>query len=593
MAWLALGGTNGLLPTRVMLKGKAGVQHDDDARQRSTSGEFDSFVSRRRGKASLKAVAQQEQPESLLPALKQRVAEEMQNGGSPDEPMLYNLGTLLLQQVVDQSPEEAAALQAEALAYFEMAAALNPNRDASQFNIAMLREASGDADGALDAYKEAIRVTNDEQTAIACYNNKVGLLLARERLDEAAQVADAAVNAYPQDPSTWTSLGVVLRINGNSDWASTCFENALARGPDEKNLVALNNLGALLAKAGRRHEAVSMLNRALKVKPDDLSSLKAIAPILVEVGSSAEAADCLRRAIALDPFDNSLSFQLSVVENTWPLATGGKSNQPPPGVPLVAGSGGGGPLASSEAAPLTVPREFVADLFDYYAQSGYDRHMVETLGYKVPELMWSTFLARCKEEPRLLSKGALAAFKTIEVGVGSGLCGAFFRSRGLGGDIVGCDLSPIMIQQASRSEFVSDGAHELVYRSVVVSDAVEFVSACGRSETDLVLAADVVCYMGDLRALLQKVRFALKIGGTLLFSVEELEGPSAEVFSLQPSGRFAHSEHYIVDLAGRCGYEVASVQRGVLRADGGVPVNGASFALVAVDLSGACELGSE
>lgn len=564
-----------------MLKGKAGVQHDDDARQRSTSGEFDSFVSRRRGKASLKAVAQQEQPESLLPALKQRVAEEMQNGGSPDEPMLYNLGTLLLQQVVDQSPEEAVALQAEALAYFEMAAALNPNRDASQFNIAMLREASGDADGALDAYKEAIRVTNDEQTAIACYNNKVGLLLARERLDEAAQVADAAVNAYPQDPSTWTSLGVVLRINGNSDWASTCFENALARGPDEKNLVALNNLGALLAKAGRRHEAVSMLNRALKVKPDDLSSLKAIAPILVEVGSSAEAADCLRRAIALDPFDNSLSFQLSVVENTWPLATGGKSNQPPPGVPLVAGSGGGGPLASSEAAPLTVPREFVADLFDYYAQSGYDRHMVETLGYKVPELMWSTFLARCET---LLSKGALAAFKTIEVGVGSGLCGAFFRSRGLGGDIVGCDLSPIMIQQASRSEFVSDGAHELVYRSVVVSDAVEFVSACGRSETDLVLAADVVCYMGDLRALLQKVRFALKIGGTLLFSVEELEGPSAEVFSLQPSGRFAHSEHYIVDLAGRCGYEVASVQRGVLRADGGVPVNGASFALVAVDL---------
>jgi predicted TPR repeat methyltransferase len=159
--------------------------------------------------------------------------------------------------------------------------------------------------------------------------------------------------------------------------------------------------------------------------------------------------------------------------------------------------------------------------------------------------------------------------------------------------MVGCDLSPIMIQQASRSEFVSDGAHELVYRSVVVSDAVDFVSACGRSESDLVLAADVVCYMGDLRALLQKVRFALKIGGTLLFSVEELEGPSVEAFSLQPSGRFAHSEHYIVDLAGRCGYEVTAVQRGVLRADGGVPVNGAAFALVAVDLSGACELGSE
>jgi hypothetical protein len=53
----------------------------------------------------------------------------------------------------------------------------------------------------------------------------VGLLLAQNRIDDAARVADIAVNAYPDDPMTWTSMGVVLRVNGNENRSCT----ALAR----------------------------------------------------------------------------------------------------------------------------------------------------------------------------------------------------------------------------------------------------------------------------------------------------------------------------------------------------------------------------
>ena len=450
-----------------------------------------------------------------------------------EEPLLYNLGTLLL-QTEEQTPES----QSEALGYFEMAARLNPNRDASWFNIAMLREAKSDVEGSLDAYAKAIAVTQDAKTAIACFNNKVGLLLAQDRIDDAARVADISVNAYPDDPMTWTSMGVVLRVNGNDAIAVTCFENALLRGTDDKCTVALNNLGMLYAKVGRSAEAASMFNRALEVNPADLATLKALATLYADTGAPSEAAACLRRAIALDPHDNQLLFQLTVVENTWPLTDPTSSSERSPFTPV----GSAPPVeavsaaAAAEAAAATtststsvgapsaaaIPREYVADLFDFYAQSGYDAHMRETLQYKGPELLWDVF-ASPSVEPR--GRSTLADYRTIELGVGSGLCGSFFRTKGLGGDIVGCDLSPAMIQSAMRAEVMLNHAHELVYRSVAVSDAADFLDAHARVDADLILAADVLCYLGDLRALFKKARFALKTNGIFLFSVEELLSP--------------------------------------------------------------------
>ena len=574
--------------------------------------------------------------------LKGRVMEMLQKAtplSGESEPLLYNLGTLLLQQEQEQGKEEArvvppssAETRSEALGYFELAASMNPSRDASWFNIAIIREASADFEGSLSAYTQALAVTKDAKTAMACFNNQIGMLLAQNRVDEAARVADAAVNAYPDDPSTWTSMGVVLRVNGNDDLAITCFKNALSRGADEINIVAINNLGMLYSKQGLRSHAVAMLKRVLVVTPDDLGTLKALIPILADLGKPEEATECLRRAITLDPQDTQLSFQLSMLENTWPFATNvvegstsaGTSSsvqqQPSLNFPEPASS----ILAPAVPLPLaSMPREYVVDLFDFYAQNGYDQHMVD-LQYKGPQLLWELFSAL---EQR--GKGVLSAYKTIELGVGSGLCGNHFRQMGVGGDIIGCDLSPVMAQSAARCEVILDHAHELVYRSVVVSDANDFLEAHGRSDSDLILAADVLCYMGDLLALFKKARFALKDQGLFLFSVEELEtydgleigaggdggqsdgvgsgdgegekskgesvGPQAGLgqvvqgglrckapiveYALQSSGRFAHSEAYLQRLAARAGFDVAIVKRGAVRLDGNRPVSGLVVAL--------------
>lgn len=467
-----------------------------------------------------------------------------------EESVLFNFGTLLLQKDA----------YVEALAAFEEAVAINSKRAASWFSIALIRESQGDVEGALHAYERALETATPEEDAtisVAASNNLIGLLVQENRLEAAGWAADRAVNKRPDDPHAWTNMGVILVRNENLDWAEVCFENAILRGAagaDSQLVVALNNLGAMYARRGEFERAISMYERCVAADAADLDSLKALAGALADSGDRLQASSRLRQALALDPADTQLQFQLAALD---------------------------GPGEGCSKSGTAIPREYVSSLFDYYAERGYDEHMLTTLKYKGPQLLWGSFL-RAGPAPRPLQD-----LRTVELGVGSGLCGSYFRTQGLGSDLVGCDLSPVMVQTASRLEGVLLHGRELIYSSVVVADCVEFLEAHKGGDRDLVLAADVLCYMGDLECLFRAALSALGPRGRFLFTTEELvasEGgvdrPAAS-FELQSSGRFSHSVSYIQDLAGRCGFQVASVQREVVRVDGEVPVPCVVFCLFA------------
>jgi predicted TPR repeat methyltransferase len=78
-----------------------------------------------------------------------------------------------------------------------------------------------------------------------------------------------------------------------------------------------------------------------------------------------------------------------------------------------------------------------------------------------------------------------------------------------------------------------------------------------RTETrhDLVLAADVFIYVGELEAVFAGVHRVLAPGGTFCFSVELAHGQQG--FELRPSLRYAHTEPYLLGLAERHGFALA------------------------------------
>jgi predicted TPR repeat methyltransferase len=193
-------------------------------------------------------------------------------------------------------------------------------------------------------------------------------------------------------------------------------------------------------------------------------------------------------------------------------------------------------LMSAVAGDQTIdrsPQEYVVEHFDSFAQ-GFDAQLVGALGYDVPEKI-------CAAVCSVL--GAGPGRETLDAGCGTGLCGPLLRpiSRGL----TGVDLSPKMLAQAARKGF---------YDTLVCEELTAFL---GRSEGhfDLMVAADLMIYFGDLAPLFAAAATALKPAGLFAFSTELLTG---EGYRLQPSGRFAHAPSYLRSLAGPAFAEVLS-----------------------------------
>ena len=88
---------------------------------------------------------------------------------------------------------------------------------------------------------------------------------------------------------------------------------------------------------------------------------------------------------------------------------------------------------------------------------------------------------------------------------------------------------------------------------------------------DLVVAADVFVYIGDLSAVFAGVRGALRQGGHFTFSVEASEQHD---FVLGTSLRYAHSADYLRRLADDHGFALAVIEPTVVRQQDGMDVPG-------------------
>ena len=97
----------------------------------------------------------------------------------------------------------------------------------------------------------------------------------------------------------------------------------------------------------------------------------------------------------------------------------------------------------------------------------------------------------------------------LDLGCGTGLCGPLIAPQA--DAIDGVDVSSAMLEQARKLG---------VYRELIHAILGEFLAVTA-SRSDLILAADVFIYVGDLAAVfLRSARRILEPGGCLAFTVE-------------------------------------------------------------------------
>ena len=87
---------------------------------------------------------------------------------------------------------------------------------------------------------------------------------------------------------------------------------------------------------------------------------------------------------------------------------------------------------------------------------------------------------------------------------------------------------------------------------------------------DLILCTDTLNYFGDIKALFSAVARALRPGGRFLATAELMDGDE-QSFRLEPSGRYAHSAHYLASTLAEVGLTLERASSETQRMEYGKP----------------------
>jgi len=312
----------------------------------------------------------------------------------------------------------------------------------------------------------------------------------------------------------WYRAGNRREDEGRDDEALACFERAVALDPAHAR--AWNNLGAACQRLGDLRRAEEAYRRAVARDPALVPPSVNLGRLCEGRGDYAGAAACYRAALDRHPGDDMLRHLFA---------------------------------AASGENPERAPRDYVQSLFDAQAPR-FDAHLVQDLGYRVPERLAELL------RPAL----GIGPARVLDLGCGTGLAGAALAGPGI--ELVGVDLSPAMLQQASRRG---------IYARLLQADVLEALAQGAAGEYAAVVAADVFIYIGELGDVFEGVARALAAGGRFAFSIEALDGGT---YRLRPSGRYAHALDYVRALGAACGMAFESATDTRIRGHGAGGVDG-------------------
>jgi predicted TPR repeat methyltransferase len=272
------------------------------------------------------------------------------------------------------------------------------------------------------------------------------------------------------------------------------------------------------AAGGDLSTAAELFEQTLERTPNWAAAWFSLGEVRERLGDLDAAARAFREALAADPAD----------------AQGARGRL------ALIGRG--------ETASALSPA-YVARLFDDYAWR-FDKHLIKNLGYRAPALIADALSA--------IAPGRRFA-SALDPGCGTGLMGE--AVQGCIGRLTGVDLSAAMVAKARDRN---------VYDELLVGEA-EAPMRERPKAFDLIVAADVFVYIGDLAPLFAAVVTALASNGLFAFSVETFEGDG---FKLEPTMRFAHSRAYVEATAREAGMRPLLIQPASTRRESGADAPG-------------------
>jgi predicted TPR repeat methyltransferase len=291
---------------------------------------------------------------------------------------------------------------------------------------------------------------------------------------------------------------------------------AFAQKPDIVGIKRL--IGNALRYQSKFDEAEVWLQEAVGQNPADGQAHYSLGMIAYERGHMDAARTHLADAIRLNPNDEIFLYTHAVVNGS---------------------------------TPARQPEALVRNVFDGYA-SQIDRHMPAILKDHLPQLIADKIVAQFPSRN----------INVLDLGCGTGLLGVALGK--VDGHFAGVDLSLGMLKEAEKKN---------VYSRLHNVNLLDALAATAANDYDVVVAADVFSYVGDLDAVLGDAFTVLKPGGWLFFSCESAaeDGPD---FVLSKNMRYTHPTHYVKRLLAAAGFATTTIDTIDLRSGHDVPLPG-------------------
>lgn len=431
---------------------------------------------------------------------------------------------LALGQLLISYPERSS----EALTHFDAAASasLFPTDGQVSFSLGVALQAAGRLEAAEEAYERTLDLLPDDSAVLV---NLGTVRLARGDPAGAVGCHRRALARRPDFALAEINLGAAFQAQGNLFEAIRAYRRALQLEPG--NPVTHFNLGTAAAAAGWRREAEAAYGDAIACDPAHAEAHNNLGVLLEAAGRLAEAAEHLRRACRLRPdtaaFHNNLANVLYLLQRRHPETALVHTRAWLAEHPHHPTARHMAMALAGESSPAQPVEGYVRTLFQGFAPR-FDSALLG-IGYCGPALMAEAF-ARVWPQPA-------GTLDVLDAGCGTGLCGPPLRPWAR--RLVGMDMAPAMLDLAAARG---------VYDVLEVGDLVPWLGAHAEA-FDLVAAADVLCYYGDLVPALTALAGALRTGGHLAFTTEKSDSGEAAghtasgdaPWRLGPHGRYGHS----------------------------------------------------
>ncbi len=388
---------------------------------------------------------------------------------------------------------------------------------------------------------------------------------ANENYDIAIPALAKAFAANTLDHEVADALGSCLQNINHYDEAVLYHAHALELQP--ANAPYALRYGLAFMGVGEHEAAMELFRHAVNLSPNFIDAYAYLGYELQNLGQPEEAREIFKQGLERDPDHANLNFFYGrLMQELGESAAAIKHFDT-----TVAAKGPEAETAEFLSAsikgdnPEKAPEKFIRGLFDYYAPS-FETSLLGSLQYRAPAVLHELLNRPAVTAVHDITKGKQ---RILDLGCGTGLMGVALKNYAE--KLVGVDLSHNMLIRANEKG---------IYHETRRQDITAYVNEMPQGAFDVVVAADVFIYVGNLQPAFLALSNKLSSGSLVAFCCEKLpEEGDSQNYRLQSTVRYAHKDSYIRKLAADHGFEILTTDESPVRQQASQPVDGLHYVL--------------